>query len=264
MATGQPDAQPEVPAPASEKKLTKLQEGFAHHYARLWKAAPAYRAAGGAPAGAKQNGLNLLKDERIVAAIQQEAVRLGMTVEESTVRMSEWGRVSIDDVMTLEEEEYTTRIQKPLREIVAENYEMILFEQELAIRTEILFTDKKEQKSYRNKQQALHLKRLIDHERLLLELEKNPDAMREVPGPKAKREVVRLDMVKVHKLQAGHMIKKVTPTKYGTAVELHDAKDAVNTMLKVHGAFAPVKVDHTTNGNDLPGSNIMMPDNGRD
>ncbi|WP_185817035.1 terminase small subunit [Hymenobacter metallilatus] len=256
--------QPDETTPTPAKPLTKLQEGFAHHFARLWKAAPAYRLAGGAENGAKQNGQNLLKDERILAAIKAEAAALGMSVEEATVRMSEWGRTSLDDVLTEEEEEYTTYIEKPLREVVAENYEVILFEQELAIRVEALFTDKKDQKKYRNQQQALHLKRLIEHERLLLELEKKPDTVRIVPGPKAKRKVVRIDMVKVHELKASHLIKKITPTKYGQAYELHDAKDAVNTMLKVLGAFAPVKVDHTTNGNDMPGSNIMMPDNGRD
>jgi phage terminase small subunit len=262
MATGQPDETTAAEAP--QKKLTNLQQRFCEHYARIWKGAPAARLAGYAEGSAKQTARDLLQQGHIMATILQEAAKLGMTTEEAKVRMSEWGRVSIDDVMTLEEEEYTTRVQKPLREIVEEEYEKIQFEQELAIRTEILFTDRKEQKRYRNKQQALHLERLIKHERLLLELEKNPDATREVDGPKEKREVVRLDMVKVHKLQAGHMIKKLTPTRYGTAVELHDAKDAVTTMLKVEGAFAPVKVDHTTNGNDLPGSNIMMPDNGRD
>jgi hypothetical protein len=35
-------------------------------------------------------------------------------------------------------------------------------------------------------------------------------------------------------------------------------------VLKLLGAYAPVKIDATTNGKDLPGSNIMMPDNGRD
>lgn len=260
MATGQPDETTPTPA----KPLTKLQQGFAHHFARLWKAAPAYRLAGGAASGAKQNGQNMLKDERILAAIQAEAAALGMTVEEATVRMSEWGRVSLDDVLSEEEEEYTTTIEKPLSEIVAENYEKIQFEQELAIRVEVLFTDKKEQEKYRNQQQALHLKRLIEHERLLLELEKQPDATRRVTGPQAKRKVVRVDLVKVHEQKAGHLIKKITPTKYGPAYELHDAKDAVNTMLKVLGAFAPEKHDITTNGNDLPGSNIMMPDNGRD
>ncbi|GAA3940548.1 hypothetical protein GCM10022406_25680 [Hymenobacter algoricola] len=244
--------------------MNHQQRAFAAAYARLWKGAPAAREAGYSVKTAKQQATAMLNDQRIMAAVLAEAARLGMTTEEATVRMSEWGRVSIDDVMTLETEEYPTRIQKPLREIVAENYEKIQFEQELAIRTEILFTDKKDQKRYRNKQQEAHLLRLIAHERLLLELEKDPEATREVPGPLATREVVNLDLVKVHKLKAGHMIKKVTPTRYGTAVELHDAKDAVSQMLKIHGAYAPEKHDITTNGNDLPGSNIMMPDNGRD
>ncbi|WP_426491086.1 terminase small subunit [Hymenobacter sp. 102] len=261
MATGQPDA----PTPSTTgPELNPQQLEFARLYAKYWKGARAAREAGYSANSAKQQASQMLKDERIVEAVKAEAALRGMSVEEAQVRMSEWGRVSLDDVMTLEDEEYTSTIQKPLRDIVAENYAKIQFEQELAIRVEALFTDRKAQKKYRNQQQELHLQRLIKHERMLLELEREPEAMREVDGPKVTRKVARIDMVKVKQHKAGHLIKKVTPTRYGTSVELHDAKDAVNTMLKIHGAFAPVKVDHTTNGNDLPGSNIMMPDNGRD
>ncbi|MET4106027.1 hypothetical protein [Hymenobacter sp. UYP22] len=259
MATGQPDET----TPSSSKPLTKLQAGFAHHFARLWKAAPAYRLAGGAENGAKQNGQNLLKDERIQAAIKAESAALGMTVEESTVRMSEWGRVTIDDVMTKEVIEHTPRIKKRFADIVEEFRQEIDFEQRVAIATEALLSGKAQTK-YRKQQAAAHQNRKIRLLRMEMELERNPKATRWVDGPTVEKEVVQLDLVKVHDLKAGHMIKKVTPTRYGTAVELHDAKDAVNTMLKIHGAFAPVKVDHTTNGNDMPGSNIMMPDNGRD
>jgi|GEM_PF-5220224 len=257
MPTGQADA----PKP---KKLTGLQQRFVEAYARIWKGAPAAVLAGYAEGSAKQTARNLLQLEHIQAAIVEEAARLGMTVDEATVRMSEWGRVTVDDLMTLGEEEYTTYVDKPFREVVEEFYENIVFEQELAIRQEILFTDKKEQKRFRNKQQELHLKRLLEYERLKMELEKEPNKVRQVPGPKAVREVVRLDLVKVYKHKAGHLIKKVKETRYGLEIETHDAKDATDKILKLHGAYAPEKHDVTTNGKDLPGSNIMMPDNGRD
>lgn len=262
MPTGQA-AETDATSPA--KPLTKLQEGFAHHFARLWKAAPAYRLAGGAEKGAKQNGQNLLKDERIQAAIKAEAAALGMTVEESTVRMSEWGRVTIDDVMTKVEVEYTTKVRKPLAEVIQQLEDEIAFERDFAERSAQLLGLSEDELSdhmydFTRLERRLRLKIL----RYQMRLEKDPAATEEVDGPKATRAEVHLDLVKVYDAKAGHMIKKVTPTKYGQAVELHAAKDAVNTMLKIHGAFAPVKVDHTTNGNDLPGSNIMMPDNGRD
>jgi phage terminase small subunit len=51
-----------------------------------------------------------------------------------------------------------------------------------------------------------------------------------------------------------------------TEIDLHDAKDAVHKILQLHGRYAPQKVDHTTNGKDMPAGpppNIYMPDNGR-
>jgi phage terminase small subunit len=51
-----------------------------------------------------------------------------------------------------------------------------------------------------------------------------------------------------------------------TEIELYDAKDAVHKVLQLHGRYAPQKVDHTTNGKDMPAGpppNIYMPDNGR-
>ena len=39
--------------------------------------------------------------------------------------------------------------------------------------------------------------------------------------------------------------------------------DATDKMLKLLGAYAPQKFDHTTNGENMVGSNIYVPDNGR-
>lgn len=74
-----------------------------------------------------------------------------------------------------------------------------------------------------------------------------------------------------------HLIKEMTQTittiamgetertEKRTTVKLHDAKDAVKEILKIHGRYAPQKVDHTTLGQALPApqSNIFVPDNGR-
>ncbi|MDF7810719.1 terminase small subunit [Hymenobacter sp. YC55] len=262
MATGQPD---ETATNQPGKSLTKLQQGFAEHFARLWKGAPAYRLAGGAEKGAKQNAKNLLKDERIVAAIKEEAAKLGMTVDEATVRMSDWGRVTIDDVMTKVEYEESTTVRQPLELAIAEMWKEYQFDKEYTYRSaELLGLKGDELSEYVKDIEKRETRIKLDELRYRMRLERDPQAYRLVEGPKVKRYRMELDLVKVHDKKAGHMIKKIVPNKHGLAVELHDAKDAVNTMLKIHGAFAPVKVDHTTNGNDMPGSNIMMPDNGRD
>lgn len=263
MATGQPDA-PHSPKGA-EKPLTNLQRRFAECYARRWKGAPAAREAGYAEGSAKQTAKALLEDPRILTAIQEEAAKLGMSVDEATVRMSEWGRVSIDDVMVKTEEEFNTWVQKPLQELIDALQKEIEFDSEYAKRSADLLKLAGEQRTayLASKQEKIDRKRLQVLE-YTMRLERDATATEQVAGPKGTREVVKVDLVKVYDLKAGHMIKKVKPTRHGTEVELHDAKDATTTMLKVLGAFAPVKVDHTTNGHDMPGSNIMMPDNGRD
>lgn len=74
-----------------------------------------------------------------------------------------------------------------------------------------------------------------------------------------------------------HLIRKVTQTRtlirmedvereeIRTTVELHDAKDAVKQIQAIRGQVVQ-RIDQTTNGKDLPapGSNIYVPDNGRE
>ncbi|WP_161599523.1 terminase small subunit [Hymenobacter nivis] len=90
--------------------------------------------------------------------------------------------------------------------------------------------------------------------------------------------VATINLAHVEAKEYLHLLKKVkqkrhiTRTDNGefeditTEIELHDAKDAVDKILKLHGRYAPQKYDHTTNGKDLPSGpppNIYMPDNGR-
>lgn len=257
MATQQPAL------PDNDKPLTEQQKRFAQAYATHWKGAPAAREAKYSEKRAKQTACDLLKDPRILAAIKERAVEIGMSQEEATVRLSQWGRSSIEDVLVKVVVEHTPRIYKPLVEIIAEFKEQMEFDHELAIAIEAELSGKAQTK-HRKRAQAIRQSKKIELLRLEMELERKPMAKRWVNGETVPKEVAQLDLMKVLDAQAGGLIKKLTPTRYGIAVEMHDAKDSVINMLKVHGAFAPVKMDHTTNGNDMPGSNIMMPDNGRD
>jgi hypothetical protein len=258
MPTGQADAQ-------TPKKLTGLQQRFAEAYARIWKGAPAAVLAGYAEGSARQRAVELLKLPHIQAAIIEEAAKLGMTVDEATVRMSEWGRVTVDDVMTKVEYEENTTIRQPLEEAIKELWVEFEFEKEYTYRSaELLGLKGDELSEYVKHLEKQETRLKLDELRYRMRLERDPQAFRFTDGPKVKKSRIELDLVKVHDLKAGHMIKKIKETKYGIEVELHDAKDATDKILKLKGAYAPVKVDHTTNGNDMPGSNIMMPDNGRD
>lgn len=70
---------------------------------------------------------------------------------------------------------------------------------------------------------------------------------------------------KLKQYRTTYVVAEVEHVEVKTEVELYDAKDAVDKILKLHGRYAPQKIDHTTNGQDMPGvgSNIYLPDNGR-
>lgn len=228
--------------PSTPKLLTAQQLRFIEEYCKCWKGAPAARAAGYAEARAKQTARDLLRDPRIQAAIKERAEQLTMTTGEATVRLTKWGRVGIEAVMSREVVEHTPRIQKPLAQLVEEKQQYMDFEQRVAIATEALLQGK-EQTKYRKRQATMHHQRKVELVRLQMQLEENSTAIVWVNGQTVAREVAYLDLVKVLDANAGGLIKKITPNKYGTAVELHDAKDAVDKILKLHGAYAPQKID---------------------
>ena len=261
MSTGQ------TPAPKKEtppKPLNAQQQRFVVELCVDWNKAAAARRAGYSEKNAKQIGYSLWADQRVKAAVALRTEQLAMSVGEATVRMSGWGRSSIEDVFTIEVEEYRPRVQKPLTEVIAELKADMDDEQELAIRAEALLSDKKIMKKFRAQVARAHQRRQVQLWRYEKMLERNPEALTWVLGPPIAREVAQLDLVKALRAKAGGLIKKVTPTRFGTGVELHDAKDATDKILKLHGAYAPEKFDHTTKGQPLPGVQFYLPDNGRD
>ncbi len=259
-----PTGQAAAPATAAKpKRFTQLQKRFIEELCVDWKKAGAARRAGYSAKNAKQAGQDLWRDPRIRAAVAARAEELTMNTAEATARMSQWARAGIEEVFTIEVQEHRPRLLRPVGLIIADLKAEMEFEQELAIRTEALLSAAEAQKKFRKAAARAHQGRQLELMRYEMLLERNPDATAWVNGAPVAREVAQLNLVKALKMEAGGLIKKITPTRFGIGVELHDAKDAADKILKLQGAYAPVKVDHTTNGNDLPGSNIMMPDNGR-
>jgi hypothetical protein len=246
------------------KPLNDLQLRFVEELCVDWKKAPAARRAGYSEKSAKQIANRLWRDERIKAAVAVRAAELAMNNSEATARMSAWARASMSDVFTRELVPHSPLIEKKVALLLEELKEEIEFEQELAIRAEALIDDKKAQKKFRTGVHKKHVQRQVLLMRYEMELERNPAATKWVHGPTVAKETVHLDLAKALSMEAGGLIKKVTPTRFGTSVELYDAKDATDKILKLLGAYAPEKFDHTTGGQPLPGTQLYLPDNGRD
>jgi hypothetical protein len=47
----------------------------------------------------------------------------------------------------------------------------------------------------------------------------------------------RVDLAKARRAGKTHLIKKLSPTRYGLAIELHDARGALELLGKYHGLF---------------------------
>jgi phage terminase small subunit len=54
---------------------------------------------------------------------------------------------------------------------------------------------------------------------------------------------LQIDVKKALEAGNAHLIKKVNVRKDGVSIELYDAQAALNTMAKIHGLFAPRKVE---------------------
>lgn len=72
--------------------MTTARERFVEEYLVDYNGAAAARRAGYSAATAKQEAYRLLKDDEIMAAIQQRLDALSMTAGEATKRLTDWGR----------------------------------------------------------------------------------------------------------------------------------------------------------------------------
>jgi phage terminase small subunit len=184
MSTGLSGAKP--------KPLTVKAKRFVEEYCIDWNGAQAAERSGYSPKSAKQTAYDLLRDERVQAAIEKHMSLYSMSAVEAIAKLAEWGRGSIKRFLRVGQDG------------------------QLEINL-----DSAEAKAH------LHLIREMTQTRSTI------------------------------------IMGDVERTEVRTVVKLHDAKDAVDKILKIHGRYAPQKVDHTTDGQPLPGTNIYVPDNGR-
>lgn len=61
---------------------------------------------------------------------------------------------------------------------------------------------------------------------------------------------VGIDIKKLKEAGLAHLIKSITPTRYGTKIEFYDKQYALNLILKAHGAFTE-SLDLTTDGKPI-------------
>lgn len=226
--------------------MSPQQLKFAQAYALCLNGTQAALKAGYSKKTARFQASRLLTSVNIQAEIKSLLSHSGLSAEEIAARWDRIATVDLSDFYTKQLVEYRPRIEKKLSAIVEETRREVEFEQELAIRSEALITDKKERERFRKGEQRRQLKREQELLRLEMELEYQPDAIRIVTGSAVLRNELRLDLVKAEALGVLDLVKSITSGRNGDSFTLRDPDAALDNLAKWRGMTS--KLDLTSGG----------------
>lgn len=188
--------------------------------------------------GARVEGHRLLTNANIRKALGERLKDVAPTAEEISLRWDRVSRATLDDFFTTVDYEEATTIQKPLAESIASLERTIEFDEEYAVRAvELLGLVEEAKEDYLEKSQvAINRKRLRLLE-LQMQLERDPAATYDVPGPPLKKQRLQLDLVKAQKAGVLDLARGIKPTANGTAIELRDPDAALDKLARMAGAY---------------------------
>ncbi len=209
--------------------MTDFQQRFIDAYVALRKGAPAVRRAGYAGDNAKQNAYELLQNEEIKAEIAKRFAAQTMTVEQATKDLTDIATTRLNDYMKVEKVLRTPMVRKPLQQLINELDAEMEFEEDFARIAKLAST---ELADHNAQQKQRELKGI----RYTLELERYPNAYRDVPGESVWVDEARVDLVAIAKAKHKGRIKKLKIDGDGTtAIEMYAADVNLKTILEFHG-----------------------------
>lgn len=195
-------------------------------------------AAGYGKKGARVEGHRLLTNANIRKALGEQLKDVAPTPEELALRWDRVARATLDDFFTIEKYEESTTMPRPLAEQIAKLEQNIEFDEEYAVRAvELLGLVDEAKEDYLDKSQAAINRKRLRVLELQMELERNPTATYEVPGPPLKKERLVLDLVKAKKAGVLDLARAIKPTANGTAIELRDPDAAADKLARMAGAY---------------------------
>lgn len=223
-----------------EDKLTVKQQKFCREYVVDFNGTQAAIRAGYAKASARTTASELLTKDHVSKQIKVLLDEIGLGPDETKKLISDIARSNLNEYFTIRKVEYTPKIVKSLKQLIQETKEEIEFEEEFAASVAL---SEDEMKSHLAMQHARELK-IVRYE---LELKRNPKAFRIVMGETTLVDYPELDMAKLVADKELGKIKSITPGQWGTKVEMYAVDAALTTLAKIHGLFAPEKIDATNN-----------------
>jgi phage terminase small subunit len=204
------------------------------------------------PVAAAQQASRLLRTVKVRRAIAELLKDTAPSVEEIAATWDRVSRASLDDFYSKVEYEESTTMQKPLAESIAALEESIDFSEEYAARavTMLGLVDEDKEEYLAKSQFAIDKKRLRLLE-LQMQLERNPDATYDVPGPPIKKYRMDLDLVKAQERGVLDLAKSITEGRNGTGLTLRDTDAALDKLARMAGAYEK-------DNNQLAGTEVII------
>lgn len=176
-----------------------------------------------------------------VESMAEAAKDAAMSEIEAKKLITDIARGNLADYIVIKKIEHSPRIEISLAEYIGRLNQEIDFEEEFAGVAGFTVKEKRSHIFLQNQRRR-------DILRLQLELQRNPKATRIINGPTEWVEVAELDLVKLAADKEKGKIKSFAHTQYGVKVEMYGADSAITNILKIHGSYAPEKIQVNTNG----------------
>ncbi|MFB9991241.1 terminase small subunit [Deinococcus oregonensis] len=232
-----PDTTPEAEYQTALDALEPRQRLFVEAYLREPNATKAAKTAGYSKTTARQMGSENLSKPAIKRAIESGFRLSVMGPQEVLGLITDVARGTTEDLFTFEVVEHRPRVQRYVRDLLAELQAQIAFETEFASRASL---SKKELTAHKAAQRVLELQAL----RMELELTRTPNVKRWVYGDSVQRREAHLDLDKMRAAGKLHLVKEVKWTRFGPAVKVYDGMEARVHIGKAHGVLKE-NVEHS-------------------
>lgn len=229
--------------------LTDKQRRFVEEYVVDCNATQAAIRAGYSKATAQEQGSRMLSNVIILAAKERLLEQMSMSALDALKQTTDIAKTRLNDYMRIVPVLKTPMVRKSLQQLIDELDAEMEFEDEFAKIAGLVKKDLEEH-------EAEQARRRIKGIRYALELERNPNAYRDVPGESYWTEEAVPDLVALARAKELGRIKKLTQKDGGTTIEMYPADTALKTVMEYHGKIKPG--DNSTNINIF-----QLPDNGR-
>lgn len=226
----------ETPEVNPLEKLTDRQRKFVIELLSCLNGSEAARRAGYSKKTANRMASENLSKPDIRAAINYLGEKMGMSAGEAFKHFTDIARTRINHYLKVVKVLKTPTVRKSLQQLINELDAEIEFEEEFARVAKLSGNELAEHKVEQKKRELKGI-------RYTLELERNPNAYRDVPGESIWVDDIVPDLVALAQAEGEGRIKSLKFNEYGPMIEMESVSNALDKVMQLHGRYKQVPGD---------------------